>query len=43
MNAVFADTFYSIAMTNFQDIAHEKAKPSVLPRRREPSARPKKS
>jgi predicted nucleic acid-binding protein len=26
MNAVFADTFYWIAFTNFQDRAHEKAK-----------------
>ena len=26
MNAVFADTFYWIAMTNLQDLAHEKAK-----------------
>jgi uncharacterized protein len=26
MNAVFADTFYWIALTNIQDFAHEKAK-----------------
>jgi predicted nucleic acid-binding protein len=26
MNAVFADTFYWIAFTNIQDLAHEKAK-----------------
>jgi uncharacterized protein len=26
MNAVFADTFYWIALTNVQDLAHEKAK-----------------
>jgi len=26
MNAVFADTFYWIPLTNVQDIAHEKAK-----------------
>jgi hypothetical protein len=25
MNAVFADTFYWIAVTNIQDLAHEKA------------------
>jgi len=30
MNAVFADTFYWIAMTNLQDIAHEKAKSFAL-------------
>jgi len=26
MNQVFADTFYWIALTNLQDLAHEKAK-----------------
>src|ERR1017187_2741189 len=26
MSAVFADTFYWIAVTNLQDLAHEKAK-----------------
>lgn len=26
MSAVFADTFYWIALTNVQDLAHEKAK-----------------
>lgn len=30
MNAVFADTFYWIALTNLQDIAHEKAKSFAL-------------
>jgi predicted nucleic acid-binding protein len=30
MNAVFADTFYWIAITNLQDLAHEKAKAFAL-------------
>ena len=30
MNAVFADTFYWIAITNVQDLAHEKAKAFAL-------------
>jgi predicted nucleic acid-binding protein len=34
MSTVFADTFYWIALTNFQDLAHEKAKSLTL------SARP---
>lgn len=30
MNAVFADTFYWIAITNFQDLAHERARAFTL-------------
>jgi len=30
MRAVFADTFYWIALTNVQDLAHEKAKALTL-------------
>jgi len=30
MNAVFADTFYWIAITNLQDLSHEKAKALTL-------------
>jgi predicted nucleic acid-binding protein len=30
MNAVFADTFYWIAITNLQDFAHQKAKGFML-------------
>ena len=30
MNAVFADTFYWIAFTNFKDVAHERVKAFTL-------------
>jgi len=30
MSSVFADTFYWIALTNFQDLAHEKAESLTL-------------
>jgi hypothetical protein len=30
MNAVFADTFYWVAFTNFKDVAHERVKAFTL-------------
>jgi hypothetical protein len=43
MNAVFADTFYWIAFTNVQDLAHEKVKAFTSFAKPEVSARLKRS